>query len=84
MKITQDYLVLSPAYGRVYNTRQAALDDFAAGKDFVNESRHLTGGGTYCSVRDFAQDVKVEIYLRKGGRSIIAVVAPSGEVEEML
>ena len=39
-------LELIPAYGRVYPTKQAAVDDWMAGADFkiIN--------GPYCSVRD--------------------------------
>ena len=39
-------LVLRPAYGRVYETAEAAIKDWQVGKDFqiVN--------GPYCSIRD--------------------------------
>ena len=37
---------LIPAYGRQYKTREQALKDWQAGKDFQIE------GGPYCSIRD--------------------------------
>ena len=40
---------LEPAYGRQYKTREAALQDWQAGRDFNIE------GGPYCSRRDIAQ-----------------------------
>lgn len=42
-------LVLFPAYGRVYEGREAALADWHAGKDFK------IARGPYCSRRDLAQ-----------------------------
>jgi hypothetical protein len=39
-------LFLIPAYGRRYRSREAALRDWLAGKDFQ------ILGGPYCSIRD--------------------------------
>lgn len=39
-------LVLVPAYGRVYNSVEAMMTDWNAGKDF------RIWNGPYCSVRD--------------------------------
>lgn len=39
-------LVLLPAYGRSYNTRDSALADWKGGKDFK------IANGPYCSIRD--------------------------------
>lgn len=40
-------LEIIPAYGRVYQTTDAAVQDWLAGKDFK-----IRGDGPYCSVRD--------------------------------
>jgi hypothetical protein len=37
---------LLPAYGRVYDSPEAALNDWKSGKDFK------IVGGSYCSIRD--------------------------------
>jgi hypothetical protein len=42
-------MVLIPAYGRVYTTREAMLKDWEAGKDF-----RVVGHGCYTSIRDLA------------------------------
>lgn len=44
---------LTPAYGRDYNTRDAALADWNAGKDFKLHNHEY--GGVYCSKRDFPE-----------------------------
>jgi hypothetical protein len=74
-KITQDYLVLSPAYGRDYTSKAAVTADFIAGKDFKMESIVPgVGGGTYCSIDDFAPGTKVELrYARLGNATIVEV-----------
>ena len=48
-------LTVSPAYGRDYNSRAGAITDWTWGKDFINESQLMTGGGTYLSERDVDQ-----------------------------
>lgn len=40
-------LHIIPAYGRVYSTTNAAVQDWIAGKDFK-----IRDGGPYCSIRD--------------------------------
>lgn len=57
--ITENYQVLTPAYGRDYTTAKAAKSDFEAGKDFFLNS--VTHGFTYCSKSDFAKGVTVNI-----------------------
>lgn len=69
MKIVKDYTVISPAYGRDYTKKKDAEEAFMAGVDFVMES--LGFGGKYCSVRDFAPGVKVQIYYANMRKSII-------------
>ena len=67
--ITTDYQVITPAYGRDYKNKQAAKDDFLRGKDFVLASflpNQLSLQGTYCSSRDFAPGIKVNIRYNKG------------------
>lgn len=70
--ISEDYVVVSPAYGRDYRSAQAAKDDFLAGKDFILES--LGYGGRYCSARDFAKGVKVEVRYKKLQSAVIVEV----------
>lgn len=53
--ITQNYLTLTPAYGRDYRSQTAVASDFLAGKDFIHPS------GSYCSIRDFAPNVQVSL-----------------------
>ena len=42
-------IVLTPAYGRKYNSKAEILLDWNKGKDFKIR------GGPYCSIRDFKQ-----------------------------
>jgi hypothetical protein len=69
--ITQDYQVVSPAYGRDYKNKTDAEAGFRSGKDFMNESPI---GGTYCSIRDFAPGVKVEVRYNKKQSAVIVTV----------
>ena len=41
-------LILTPAYGRDYNSKDAVLKDYNDGKDFMMQPQ-----GCYCSNRDF-------------------------------
>lgn len=75
--ITQDYITISPAYGRDYKKQADVIADFKAGKDFVMESMNTGYAGSYCSVRDFAPGVKVQIYYAKQQKSVIATVPTS-------
>lgn len=73
-KITQNYMVVSPAYGRDYKNKAAATKDFLDGKDFILESFMVRPSGTYCSIRDFASGVKVEVrYARLTKLTIVTV-----------
>lgn len=67
-KIIQNYTVVSPAYGRDYKSKAAAIDDFKAGLDF---RYHGFGGGAYCSIRDFSPGIIVNIRYKK-----LTLVAP--------
>ena len=71
-KITEDYVVVSPAYGRDYKNKESAKADFLAGKDFQLES--ISYGGKYCSIRDFAKNVKVEVRYNKLQSAVIVEV----------
>ncbi len=57
--ITENYKVVSPAYGRDYKNGQLAGEAFKNGGDFKMESMGM--GGTYCSIRDFAKGTVVTI-----------------------
>lgn len=61
--ITQNWLTLSPAYGRDYKSKAEVEADFRSGKDFKMET--LGQGGTYCSIRDFAKGTKVMVRYAK-------------------
>lgn len=55
-------LILIPAYGRAYETKEQALADWKAGKDFkiVN--------GPYCSIRDVSHLIRLheQVFIRYG------------------
>lgn len=72
--ISQNYLVISPAYGRDYKSRAAAEKDFKEGKDFKMESVSSGGSGSYCSIRDFKPGVKVSIRYKRMTRVTIITV----------
>lgn len=61
--ITQNYLTISPAFGRDYKSAKDAKEAFLSGKDFKMES--LVAGGQYCSVRDFKPGVIVSVRYAK-------------------
>jgi hypothetical protein len=61
--ITTDYLVISPAYERDFKSASAAIENFKHGSDWKMETPGH--GGTYCSVRDFAKGVTVQIRYNK-------------------
>jgi hypothetical protein len=69
--ITENWITVSPAYGRDYKSGKDAKADFLKGKDFKLHSmtRHE---GTYCSVRDFAPGVSVQIRYKQM-RQVVAV-----------
>lgn len=66
---------VSPAYGREYSGRDAALRDWADGKDFV---LHTLERDTYCSSRD-ARRLIDEGYTHltfRNGRGVVLVNVP--------
>lgn len=78
--ITQDYTTLVPAYGRDYKSKAAVLADFLAGKDFT---LCTPMGQTYCSIRDFAPNVRVNLHYKKL-TMIATVVVPAKSQEEIV
>ena len=74
-KITQNYLSLVPADGRDYKSKKEVLTDFLAGKDF--EMATFGQGGRYCSVRDFASGVSVQLRYKKLTQVAMVKVPPS-------
>ena len=60
-KITQNYIVLSGAYGRDYGNKRTIIADFEAGKAFIIRSVGVNGAGKLCNIRDFAKGVTVEL-----------------------
>lgn len=61
-KISQDYMVVTPAYGRDYKNKADAEKDFRDGKDFVLMSYSRSG---YVSKDDFVKGTKVNIRYAK-------------------
>ena len=62
MKITEG--TLTPAYGRDYGSKSAAVDDFRRGLDFV---LNMPGRRpVYCSIRDFEPEDMVKIRYNRG------------------
>lgn len=61
--ITENYTTVSPAYGKDYKSGKDAKADFLAGKDFRMET--LCQGSGYCSIRDFAPGVSVQVRFKK-------------------
>lgn len=59
-----EYITISPAYGRDYKSKKAAIEDLKAGKDFIVESVHSPYCGRYCSIRDL-KGYQVEIRYNK-------------------
>ena len=58
-KIKENWITISPAYGRDYKSAKAARSDFDAGKDFKMES--IAHGSGYCSKADFEKGLNVQI-----------------------
>jgi hypothetical protein len=52
---------LTPAYGRDYQTKAAAISDFLGGKMFVHASSLFTGGGSYIGASDIPPGASVQI-----------------------
>ena len=65
--VTEDYRILTPAYGRDYKSRKEAEEAFRGGKDF-----QLQPEGCYCSIRDFTSGVKVEVWYKK--KTMVTIV----------
>lgn len=58
--ISQNYRVITPAYGRDYKSAKAAKEDFANHQDFI-----LQPDGCYCSIADFDRGVIVNLRYKK-------------------
>ena len=52
-------MTLTPAYGRDYPSRAAALADWQAGKDFIIRDISSPYDGKPCSIRDMTEAVKI-------------------------
>lgn len=48
--------VLTPAYGRVYNTQEEVEEAYFGGKDFLYHNPSSRYDGKYCSCRDFPNE----------------------------
>jgi hypothetical protein len=59
-KITTGYVEVVPAYGRDYKSKKEVLADWKAEKDF-----QIASTGQYCSIRDFAVGVTVNLRYKK-------------------
>ena len=67
--ITENYKILTPAYGRDYKTKKEVEKHFRAGKDFLLQPEDV-----YCSIRDFQPGVKVEMHYAKISKVTIITV----------
>ena len=64
--ISEDYCVVSPAYGRDYRNKADATKAFLSGEDWVFQSiAPNPPRGTYCSVRDFEPGTRVEVRYKR-------------------
>lgn len=67
-------VVLTPAYGRDYKSREAAKEAFLQGKDFIYNSPGSRWDGKPCSIRDFPADKYPQVKIRYNGlRSVVFV-----------
>ena len=66
----REYITVTPAYGRDYKSKAAAIADWKAGKDFV-----YAATGQYCSASDFDETVTVNIRYK----SLTMVCVTTGE-----
>ena len=55
------YYVVSPAYGRDYKNKKDVVQDWNDNKDFINDIRIPTGGGTYINKDDLQPGDNVEL-----------------------
>ncbi len=67
--ISENYLELTPAYGRDYKNAALAKAAFMNGSDFILASVGFRG--TYCSVRDFEPGTKVNIRYAKLAKVVV-------------
>lgn len=73
-KITQQYLTLTPAYGRDFKSAREAQQSFMSGQDWQIATVFGGNAGRYCSVRDFADGVSVELRYAKQTKSTVIKV----------
>lgn len=71
-KLTGNYYVISPAYGRDYSNAPLAAACFRSEQDFTMETVGV--GGRYCSIRDFTKGTKVEIRFAKKAKLMVVIV----------
>jgi len=63
-------VTLTPAYGRDYKSKAAALRDFEGGKDFMFQPH-----GKYCSIRDFPKGTEVKIRYGKVRKCLVTKIS---------
>jgi hypothetical protein len=64
-------LVLTPAYGRDYNSKDAVIADWKAGKDFIIENVFHPYSGKPISKRDVQDGTYVEIRYSKRRKLVV-------------
>lgn len=69
--IDTDYKVVTPAYGRDYKSQKEVLEAFLSGKDFILQPQYC-----YCSIRDFAPGVTVNVRYAKNMK-VLPVKVPN-------
>ena len=67
------YVTVTPAYGRDYKSKKAAIDDFNAGKDFILQDFMSRWDGKPASKADLASQYDV-VNIRYKRNTMVAVV----------
>ena len=65
---------LTPAYGRDYTSKKAAIKDFREGKDFILNDIMSRWDGKPCSIRDLKKGDSVKIRYGKLRKVMVVTV----------
>ena len=66
-------ITITPAYGRDYKSKKAAVADFEAGKDFVVADVTHEHFGRYCNKEDLRRDGVARVNIRYKRLTMVAV-----------
>lgn len=70
---------VTPAYGRDYRSRAAAVADWKAGRDFILEDVWSSWNGKPFSIRDTTPGEVIRIRYAKRARVVLVYPPPPGE-----